>query len=145
MFQFRRFPSRTYGFSTGYTGLPLCGLLHSEICGSVPTYGSPQLIAVCRVLRRLPVPRHSPCALCSLTMCSLLGIRNEFCSYFSLQRINLNFFSLLWNCSYYPKQLFGSLDLLNNSLVNNSFLAFLSASLYSVFKVHFADCSAWWA
>ena len=36
--------------------------------------------------------RHSPCALCSLTMCSLLGIRNEFCSYFSLQRINLNFF-----------------------------------------------------
>ena len=48
--------------------LHLCGLLHSEICGSVPTYGSPQLFAVCRVLRRLLVPRHSPCALLSLTM-----------------------------------------------------------------------------
>ena len=50
--------------------LHLCGLLHSEIHGSMPTYGSPWLIAVCRVLLRLPVPRHSPCALCSLTMCS---------------------------------------------------------------------------
>ena len=46
------------------------GLLHSDICGSMPTYGSPQLFAVSRVLLRLPVPRHSPCALCSLTMCS---------------------------------------------------------------------------
>ena len=32
-----------------------------------PTYGSPQLIAVSHVLLRLLVPRHSPCALCSLT------------------------------------------------------------------------------
>ena len=44
------------------------GLLHSEISGSMPTYGSPKLIAVSRVLHRLSVPRHSPCALCSLTM-----------------------------------------------------------------------------
>ena len=48
------------------------GLLHSEIYGSMPAYGSPELIAVCCVLLRLLVPRHSPCALCSLTMCSLL-------------------------------------------------------------------------
>ena len=33
-----------------------------------PTYGSPQLIAVSHVLHRLSVPRHSPCALCSLTI-----------------------------------------------------------------------------
>ena len=33
-----------------------------------PTYGSPQLIAVSHVLLRLSVPRHSPCALCSLTI-----------------------------------------------------------------------------
>ena len=45
------------------------GLLHSEIHGLMPTYGSPWLIAVSRVLHRLSVPRHSPCALCSLTMC----------------------------------------------------------------------------
>ena len=52
--------------------LHLCGLLHSEIHGSMPTYGSPWLIAVSRVLLRLSVPRHSPCALCSLTMCFLV-------------------------------------------------------------------------
>ena len=32
------------------------------------TYSSPQLIAVSHVLLRLSVPRHSPCALCSLTI-----------------------------------------------------------------------------
>ena len=31
------------------------------------TYSSPWLIAVSHVLLRLSVPRHSPCALCSLT------------------------------------------------------------------------------
>ena len=32
------------------------------------TYSSPQLIVVSHVLLRLLVPRHSPCALCSLTI-----------------------------------------------------------------------------
>ena len=35
------------------------------------TYSSPQLIAVSHVLLRLLVPRHSPCALCSLTISQL--------------------------------------------------------------------------
>ena len=50
------------------------GLPHSETCGSRPICGSPQLIAACRVLRRLPVPRHPPCALFCLTIsiCFLL-------------------------------------------------------------------------
>ena len=39
---------------------------NSEICGSKPMSGSPQLIAGCHVLLRLPMPRHSPCALFSL-------------------------------------------------------------------------------
>ena len=43
------------------------GFPHSEICGSKATCASPQLIAAYHVLHRLPVPRHSPCALCSLT------------------------------------------------------------------------------
>ena len=52
------------------------GLLHSDICGSIPACDSPQLFAAYRVLRRLPMPRHPPCALLSLTfvsslMCSL--------------------------------------------------------------------------
>ena len=39
---------------------------HSEICGSKLICSSPQLIAACHVLRRLPMPRHSPYALYSL-------------------------------------------------------------------------------
>ena len=39
------------------------GFPHSEIPGSRCVCHSPGLIAACRVLRRLPVPRHPPCAL----------------------------------------------------------------------------------
>ena len=39
------------------------GLPHSEIRGSEGMCPSPRLIAACHVLRRLPVPRHPPCAL----------------------------------------------------------------------------------
>ena len=45
------------------------GFPHSEIHGSKPICGSPWLIAACHVLHRLSVPRHSPCALYSLTSC----------------------------------------------------------------------------
>ena len=44
------------------------GLLHSDICGSILACNSPQLFAAYRVLRRLPMPRHPPCALISLTI-----------------------------------------------------------------------------
>ena len=39
------------------------GFAHSEIHGSRAMCASPWLIAACHVLRRLPVPRHPPCAL----------------------------------------------------------------------------------
>ena len=42
------------------------GFPHSEICGSMLICSSPQLIAACHVLRRLPMPRHSPYALLRL-------------------------------------------------------------------------------
>ena len=53
------------------------GFPHSDICGSMLIYNSPQLFAVSHVLRRLLMPRHSPCALfrlnfamrCSLSNC----------------------------------------------------------------------------
>ena len=101
------------------------GLLHSEICGSMPTYGSPQLIAVSRVLLRLPVPRHSPCALCSLTMCfSCSDIGNSLLSH----RIS---FLALEIAVIYPR-----LSFFRPSLVNNSFsllylLRFIQFSRYS--------------
>ncbi len=49
------------------TGSSPAGFPHSEIPGSMPAFGSPRHIADRCVLHRLLVPRHSPCALCSLT------------------------------------------------------------------------------
>ena len=46
--------------------LRAAGLPHSDIRGSQAACASPRLIAACRVLRRLPEPRHPPCALVSL-------------------------------------------------------------------------------
>ena len=51
------------------TKVRLVGLLHSDIHGSKCTYHSPWLFAVNHVLLRLPMPRHSPCALCCFTIC----------------------------------------------------------------------------
>ena len=51
--------------------LQCIGLLHSDICGSILACNSPQLFAAYRVLLRLPMPRHPPCALISLTFNTL--------------------------------------------------------------------------
>ena len=56
-----------YGFMYEYQ-LFTGGFPHSEICGSRPICGYPQLIAAYHVLHRLLVPRHPPCALISLIM-----------------------------------------------------------------------------
>ena len=68
MFQFRQFPTYTYEFSVCYTDMTPCGFPHSEIRGSMFICNSPRLIAAYHVFLRLPVPRHSPCALFSLTV-----------------------------------------------------------------------------
>ncbi len=47
-------------------GFP-CEFPHSEIFGSLTICVYPKLIAAYHVLHRLLMPRHSPCALCSLT------------------------------------------------------------------------------
>ena len=67
MFQFRRFPSYAYLIQRRMTEYCSAGFPHSEISGSKPMCGSPKLIAACHVLLRLLMPRHSPCALISLT------------------------------------------------------------------------------
>ena len=51
------------------------GLPHSEISGSKPAHGSPNLIAVCHVLHRLSVPRHTPDALFILDLGRLSASR----------------------------------------------------------------------
>ena len=67
MFQFRRFPTYTYLFSIRYVDIVHVGCPIRKSPDIAPVYGSPRLIAVSHVLLRLPVPRHSPCALSSLT------------------------------------------------------------------------------
>ena len=67
MFQFRRFPTYAYLIQRRLTEYCSAGFPHSEIPGSMPICGSPRLIAACHVLHRLLMPRHSPCALISLT------------------------------------------------------------------------------
>ena len=49
------------------------GFPHSDIHGSMPAFGYPWLFVDRYVLLRLPVPRHPPCALLSLT-CQKLSL-----------------------------------------------------------------------
>ena len=67
MFQFRRFPTYAYLIQRRLTEYCSAGFPHSEIPGSKLMCSSPRLIAACHVLHRLSMPRHSPCALSSLT------------------------------------------------------------------------------
>ena len=79
MFQFRRFPAYTYLIQCTLPYSSYGGFPHSEISGSMDICSSPKLIAACRVLHRLLMPRHSPCALYSLT-----NSNNLFLDWFSL-------------------------------------------------------------
>ena len=55
----------------GTWGFP-CEFPHWEISGSLAMCAYPKLIAAYHVLHRLLMPRHSPCALCSLTYLRLI-------------------------------------------------------------------------
>ena len=55
-------------FSTTYLSMNPGEFPHSEISGSMLICSSPKLIAAYHVFHRLPVPRHSPCALVRLTI-----------------------------------------------------------------------------
>ena len=83
MFQFRAFPS--YAYLIQRTILEYCssGFPHSEISGSTDICSSPKLIAACHVLLRLLMPRHSPCALISLTI--FLVLRKNYAGHRSFQ------------------------------------------------------------
>ena len=55
-------------FSITYLSMNPGEFPHSEISGSMLICSSPKLIAAYHVFHRLPVPRHSPCALVRLTI-----------------------------------------------------------------------------
>ena len=54
-------------FSITYLSMNPGEFPHSEISGSMLICSSPKLFAAYHVFHRLPVPRHSPCALVRLT------------------------------------------------------------------------------
>ena len=95
MFQFRAFPS--YDYLIHRTIPEYCSgvLPHSEISGSTLICSSPKLFAACHVLHRLLMPRHSPCALFSLTYLRLFLLTSSL----ELCRLNRSFTQ---NCIY-PK------------------------------------------
>ena len=117
MFQFRRFPTHTYFIQYTLTDLHLPGCPIRISSDIAPAYGSPRLFAVNRVLHRLPVPRHSPCALCSLTsflirlfilLCFILNpdrrseqeLQIEFKANIMRSSLNDLSYSLVDNCNY---------------------------------------------
>ena len=78
MFQFRRFPTYAYLIQRRLTEYCSAGFPHSVIHGSMDMCSSPWLIAACHDLLRLLMPRHSPCALISLTFVGAKSARLRF-------------------------------------------------------------------
>ena len=136
MFQFRRFPTYTYFIQCTLTEYCSAGFPHSEICGSKLMCSSPQLIAACHVLHRLLMPRHSPCALISLTF-----IEQPFsCSrHLELCRHQIWFIvvcvTLLKNYNRFHKFYFVTSLLLARNFLLASLFSFQGADTLTFFKV----------
>ena len=114
---------------------------HSDICGSSDICSLPQLIAACHVLRRLPVPRHPPCALLHLTK-SVAWWRSSGLFSLTIRYLTLSesfFFSLVfsvnhWNCNRYPNHFLEKL-LVFISISFSLLTCLYTKYIYSVFKV----------
>ena len=133
MFQFRRFPPCSYGFTAQYYDVTHSGLLHSDIPGSKPAYGSPEHFVVCHVLRRLLMPRHSPCALIRLTLWS-------FCFSHNVQILVPHAIKVCWRL--FPQLAFFEIVFTHlpyftrNSMFVIYFFRICYFRYYSVFKIH---------
>ena len=138
MFQFRRFPSYAYFVQRRMTGYCPAGLPHSDIPGSMDICSSPRLFAACHVLLRLLMPRHSPCALSSLTYrCSHSDLSEN--SWFSLRIMQ----ALQRSKLYVTLHPFGCCSTINLFPLclhrETSLLPYLLLSHCSVFKVQSSD------
>ena len=85
-----RVPHVTLWIHVTFHGYSPWGFPHSEIHGSKLICSSPWLIAACRVLLRLLMPRHSPCAL----------FRLNFPRSFDLAVLSLNCLSFIKTNSF---------------------------------------------
>ena len=129
MFQFRRFPTYDYFIHHRLTEYCSAGFPHSEIHGSLPAFDFPWLIVDRYVLHRLPMPRHPPCALLSLTFSELCVL------------MFVNFSTRLYCSIFTHLTIVKSFEYLLHYLVVS-----ISHYLYSVFKVHLqAFRLVWWA
>ena len=104
MFHFGGFPSLYYLFHIMICNSSLQWFPNSEISGSSLIYSSPKLIAVSHVLRRLPMPRHSPYALlrlnfsfCGISLYRALPIANN-----SFRLFSTVIFAFCAKCSFLP-------------------------------------------
>ena len=100
---------------------------HSDTHGSRLICSSPWLFAACRVLLRLPMPRHSPCALFSLNFMrtQILTFKVfvfSHCQSFNCHLLVVVFYPMLYAYSF-------------------SRFAFSPFVFYSVFKVHLVGSS----
>ena len=90
-------------FSALYLSMNPGEFPHSEISGSMLICSSPKLIAAYHVFHRLPVPRHSPCALVRLTFQTFFqNIWYPLDSLFCQRRLLLPF---LLKLQYFLKEL----------------------------------------
>ena len=124
------------------TGLLPAGFPHSDIHGSLPAFGYPWLFVDRYVLLRLPVPRHPPCALLSLT-CQYLAVLS-----FSIMLESLFFGFSLFALTHLAVQCVSAIFCLFKEVTFRSllWLHILSFLLYSVFKVPPVDHHRfWWA
>ena len=98
---------------------------HSEISGSMLICSSPKLIAAYHVFHRLPVPRHSPCALVRLTFQTFFqNIWYPLDSLFCQRRLLLPF---LLKLQYFLKEL-------TIIFVSQLLFSFQGTSLSSLFR-----------
>ena len=139
-------------FTIGYLSITLSEFPHSDICGSTDICSFPQLFAACHVLRRLPVPRHPPCALLHLTKSvawwrssgllylnySLLTLSESFLSFLWFSRFNNKFEIVFYPNHFLEKLLVFYLDFVFvvNLLIHKIYIQF---SRYSSFTL-----SGWW-
>ena len=133
MFQFRRFPTTCYFIHKRLTEYCSAGFPHSDIHGSRAAFASPWLFVDRYVLHRLPMPRHSPCALISLTffriMCPI-GFLLISSTFYCSKNFTLN------SC----------LDFLNIfGYIISLFPFHITCIQFSKYILHKTSRSMWWA
>ena len=159
MFQFRAFPSYAYLIQRTIRRYCLRGFPHSEISGSTDICSSPKLIAACRVLHRLLMPRHSPCALYSLTYLEIWFSIVELCRQSQITQ-NCYCYPHLSRCCPQLKSTYFLSSLLERPLCCLAFITLIHCSVFKVqspafvkarnkysisLNTYFRAYSDWWA